>query len=170
MYYSAHAQCCLGNGDLNITIEEIQNVITKLKTSGKSADYDRIHPKMLKQGHSFFYIALHCLFNAVLRTHIWPWYKSHLVIFLRKPGKKTYTDTGSVRPITISSHVGKTLERILEMRLRNCVEASSLIQDSQFGFRKNKGTHMFSLVHESDKKTTMFNTKQVNINAMGATR
>ena len=65
-----------------ITIMEIQHALSKLKTSGKSADYDGIHPLMLKQGNSFFQIALHCLFNAVLKSHIWPWYDSNLVSFM----------------------------------------------------------------------------------------
>ena len=144
-----------------ITIMEIQHALSKLKTSGKSADYDGIHPLMLKQGNSFFQIALHCLFNAVLKSHIWPWYDSNLVIFLRKPGKKTYTDTGSYRPITLSSHVAKTLERIMEHRLREYVESSSIIPDSQFGFRSKRGTQMYLLQLISQAQNEVKHNKQV---------
>ena len=49
--------------------------------------------------------------------------KSNLVIFLRKPGKESYTEAGAYRHITIHSHVGKTLKRILESRLRTLTES-----------------------------------------------
>ncbi|KAF6026556.1 MAP3K7 [Bugula neritina] len=128
-----------------ITIQEITQALAKLKTSGKSSDFDGIHPKMLKQGKNFFLIALHCLFNKILSTHQWPWNSSNLVIFLRKPGKKDYKDVSSYRPITISSHIGKTLERIMEQRLRSLVENWSLIPNSQFGFRQGRSTLMYLL-------------------------
>ncbi|KAF6040161.1 MAP3K7 [Bugula neritina] len=128
-----------------ITIQEITQALAKLKTSGKSSDFDGIHPKMLKQEKNFFLIALHCLFNKILSTHQWPWNSSNLVIFLRKPGKKDYKDVSSYRPITISSHIGKTLERIMEQRLRSLVETWSLIPNSQFGFRQGRSTLMYLL-------------------------
>ena len=100
---------------------------------------------MLKQGTNFFLIILHVLFNKVLESHQWPWGKSNLVIFLRKPGKESYTEAGAYRPITISSHVGKTLERILENRLRTLTESQLILPKNQFGFRKGRGTNMYLL-------------------------
>ena len=128
-----------------ITMDEIRKALTKLKAAGKSADFDGIHPKMLKQSTNFFLIALYSLFNKVLESHQWPWGSSNLVIFLKKPGKNCYTDTGSYRPITISSHVGKTLERIMEARLRALVEHWSILPTTQFGFREGRGTLMYLL-------------------------
>ena len=42
------------------------------------------------------------------------------------------------RGTTLLSHSGKAYTRILEKRLRACVE--SLLNDSQFGFRPGRGT------------------------------
>lgn len=134
---------CLEELDRPISLEEISMAIGKLKTSRKSADFDGIHPLMLKQSTNFFFIALMCLFNSILKTHAWPWCTSNLVIFLRKPGKSSYNSSGSYRPITISSHVGKTLERVLENRLRAVVESWSLLPESQYGFRSKRGTLMY---------------------------
>ena len=128
-----------------ISIEEITDSLKRLQTSGKSPDFDGVHPLMLKQGTNFFIIALHCLFNQVMRTHTWPWGESNLVVFLKKLGKKDYTSASSYRPITISSYVGKTLERVLEQRLRLFVESWKVIPDSQYGFRQNRSTLMYAL-------------------------
>ena len=137
-----------------ITIDEITNAVSRLKTSRKSADFDGIHPTMLKQGNNFFIIALHCLYNKVLTTHKWPWGDSNLVIFIKKPGKKDYTTPASYRPITISSHVGKTFERILEQRLRFLIESWKLVPESQFGFRRGRSTLMclLQLISETTHK------------------
>ena len=48
------------------TMDAIRKALIKLKAAGKSADFDGIHPKMLKQSTNFFLIALNSLFNKVL--------------------------------------------------------------------------------------------------------
>jgi len=50
-----------------ITIHEITQALTKLKTSGKSSDFDGIHLEMLKHEKNLSLIALHCLFNKTTR-------------------------------------------------------------------------------------------------------
>ena len=59
---------------------------------------------------------------------------------LRKPHKEDYNIANSYRPITLTSYIGKLFERIIERRLRNDLEAKGLIDDSQEGFRKRRGT------------------------------
>ena len=53
--------------DKPITIKEITKALMKLGATGKSADYDEVYPKVLKQG-----IILHLIFNKVLESHQWP--------------------------------------------------------------------------------------------------
>ena len=75
-----------------------------------------------------------------METHTWPWRENNRVIFLRKPNKKTYTNPSSYRPITISSYVGKLMERIIENRLRDFIESRNILPNSQHSFRKRNST------------------------------
>lgn len=79
--------------------------------------------------------------GAFLFSHQWPLGNSNLVIFLRKPGKDCSTNAGSYRPITVSAHVSKTLERIMEGRLLSLVEHWSILPTTQVGFREGKVLH-----------------------------
>ena len=103
-------------------------------------DADGVHPLILKYSGHQFQILLLLLFNRVLQTHTWPWTGNNKVIFLETPDKKSYTHPSSYRPITISSYVGKILERILEGRLRQYIEERQIIPNSQHGFRKHNST------------------------------
>ena len=124
---------------IQIREEELDNALKESQTSKKSSDPDGIHPLMLRHTGTFFKIACLKLFNFCLHagTYIWTIGK---VIFLRKPHKENYTIANSYRPITLTSYVGKLFERIIERRLRKDLEAKGLIDDSQEGFRKRRGT------------------------------
>ena len=123
----------------DITVSEINAAIKNTKCANKSADCDGIHPLMIKHCGEQFKILLFKIFNTSLLQQHWPW-TNNTVIFLRKPGKSNYNITSSYRPITISSYVGKLYERILESRLREFVEKSKVLNDSQNGFRAGRST------------------------------
>ena len=116
---------------IQIKEEVIDNALKESQTSKKSSDPDGIHPLMLCHTGTFSKIACLKLFN------LWNLGK---VIFLRKPHKEDYNIANSYRPITLTSYVRKLFERIIERRLRNDLEAKGLIDDSQEGFRKRRGT------------------------------
>ena len=119
--------------------EELDSPLKESQTSKKSSDLDGIHPLMLRHTGTFFKIACFKLFNLCLHagTYIWNLGK---VILLRKPYKEDYIIANSDRPITLTSYVGKLFERIIERRVTNDLEAKGLIDDSQEGFRKRRGT------------------------------
>lgn len=131
-----------------VTASELTDAIKVTKTNGKGADGDGIHPSMLKLSGSQFHINLLVLFNKILETRRWPFTDNNVVVFLRKPGRKDYTDTANYRPITLSSVVGKLLERIIEARLRNIIEQNNWLGPNQHGFRKKKstGTYLSQLI------------------------
>ena len=138
--------------DLNIpiTLDEINSAVEKTKASHKSADNDGIHPMMLKRAGPLFRILLVRLFNNVLNGGKWMWPTAD-VIFLRKPGKD-WSSLGGYRPISITSYVGKLLERVLEHRLRVRAEGAGLLPDSQHGFRAGRSTasYLFKLIGHVD--------------------
>lgn len=129
------------NSDLNadITLKEIQNAIRKMETSGKCLDGNGIHPLFIKKSGVIFLQKLKSLFNVCLENHTWPW-KTSKVIILKKAGKTTYQDPSSYRPISLTSYVGKVLERVLESRLKTFLLKHNLIDDEQEGFMKHKST------------------------------
>ena len=138
--------------DLNIpiTLDEIYRAITKTKAANKSADNDGIHPLMLTQSGPSFRRILVCLFNQVLISGKWMWPTAD-VIFIRKVGKDA-SSLGGYRPISITSYVGKLLERVLERRIRVKAENDGLIPESQHGFRagRSTGSYLFKLIGSID--------------------
>ena len=62
------------------------------------------------------------------------------VIVLRKPGKATYSTPRSYRPISLLSHLGKGLERIVNRRLMHDLESRQVLSPYQFGFRAGRHT------------------------------
>ncbi|KZR96521.1 Uncharacterized protein APZ42_009098, partial [Daphnia magna] len=68
----------------------------------------------------------------------------------------------SYRPVSLTSCLGKTLERILSNRLHWYLEAKGLINVSQAGFRKGCSTTDHIAQLDSDIKLS-FNMKQCTV-------
>ena len=47
-----------------------------------------------------------------------------------KSGKPNYADVGAYRPITISSYIGKLLERVLKAGIVKFLEEKAVLKDS----------------------------------------
>ena len=59
------------------------------------------------------------------------------VVFIPKQGKNTYNEAKSYRPITLSSFVLKTMEKIVQW---NIEESGALQMPGQHGFTPGKST------------------------------
>ena len=125
-----------------IEIKEIEEAITKQKATDKAVDDDGIHPSILKQLGKTAKEALQKIFNFCLTTGEWLWTDS-FVTFIRKPDKKTYSQPGAYRPITISSYFGKVMERIKDSRLRIFFLGTGQIDDDQEGFLNGRSTSRY---------------------------
>ena len=122
-----------------ITEEEVWSTIKRNKSAAGSFDNCKVHPLMLKNlGPNAIY-ALTRLFNLCLRNGKWLWNSSNIV-FLKKEGKETYSKAGSYRPISISSYIGKLLERILGRRLEQYLLSVGILDSNQEGFSKGRST------------------------------
>lgn len=97
------------------------------------------------------------IFNQIFKKAILPdQWREYQVIFIDKPGKE------KVRPISLSSCMGKILERIITERLNWWAKNRGKINKKQNGFRRGKSC-MENLVQLiSDVKIGKFN----NINTM----
>ena len=135
-----------------ITPEEISFALKAQKTTVKSFDADELHPRILKHLPPIALKILTKLFNLVLDTGSWVWDVSN-VSFIKKDGKDNYMKASAYRPITISSYIGKLLERILEKRIKLHCEVEGLLDDEQEGFRPQRNTarYLYKLVATLDE-------------------
>ena len=121
-----------------ITFDELKNAILK-SSNTKSFDIDGLHLTMIKHlGTKALHFLLN-IFNTCWEYHVWPWTESR-VVFIRKPNKERYDECSSYRPLSISSHIGKTLERILATRIKSHLDVNGLLGDEHEGFRSKRNT------------------------------
>ena len=100
-------------------------------------DKDGIHSSMLKHFGTRMELRLLRLFNKCLYKSTWPW-NSSLVIFIKRPGKSNYASSSSYRPPTLSSHVGKVIERLIKRSLRTFFTSCKTIEEEQEDFREKR--------------------------------
>ena len=97
-----------------ITISELEHAIKELPPT-RSFDIDNLH---IWHWNIWVPSQASCP-SSIPRMpgrDIWPWNISK-VVFIRKPNKNSYSDCSSFRPLTISSHMEKLMERILTKHL-----------------------------------------------------
>ena len=78
---------------------------------------------------------------------IWPFDKT-IVKFLKKSGKIDYSNPSSKRPVSLTFHLGKVAERVIDRRLRSSDILD--IDEQQFGFQPGKSTlhYLYKLYHD----------------------
>lgn len=59
-------------------------------------------------------------------------------IVLKKPGKASYSEPGSWRPIALLSTIGKVIESVTATRIRDLAETHRLLPDCQMGARQGR--------------------------------
>ena len=127
------------NMDKDITTKEIEENLYQLK-DGKAPGPDYITAEMLKHLGPSGIESIKWLLN-------WSWNKSTVpskyrkakIIPIHKTGKDP-THPASYRPISLTSHVVKLLEKILKDRLYSYVEANNLLPENQNAFRQGMST------------------------------
>ena len=122
---------------------------------------DKIHYQLLKHLPPESLSLLLDIYNYIWRTGDFPqcWSEA-IVIPIPKPGKD-HSDPNSYRPISLTSCVCKTLERMINDRLVWFLENNNILTDIQCGFRKRKSTidHLVRL--ESFIRNAFLNKQEV---------
>lgn len=138
-----------GEDPLNteITLSELNEVINEKKTEGKSTDSYEVNPTMFKHLGLVAKSTIIKIFNLCLKTGHWCW-NNQDICFIKKTGKPSYLDPGAYRPISLSSNIGKLLEKILEKRLRVHCNIHDILGSPQEGFCANRSTtrYLFKLL------------------------
>uniref|UniRef100_A0A8R1HM88 Reverse transcriptase domain-containing protein n=1 Tax=Caenorhabditis japonica TaxID=281687 RepID=A0A8R1HM88_CAEJA len=84
-------------------------------------------------------LPLSIIFNVSMRSGDVPmlWKEAIVKPLYKKRGR---TDPCNYRPISLTSSVSKTMERLIRRNIVSYLNKHSLLHDSQFGFRNNRST------------------------------
>ena len=121
-----------------ITLQELNNAI---KQSGNtSVGPDNIHYSFLKHLGPTAKQALLDSFNTAYTTHTYPdtWFHAH-IIPIPKPNKDT-TLPENYRPISLTSCIHKTFERIIKDRLLHHITTRKVLSHIHSGFLPGRST------------------------------
>ena len=117
-----------------ITMAELTQTL-KTTSNNSAPGPDRITYEVIKHFPSNTLHKLMNIYNAVLDTaHIPLSFKSSILTLIPKP-HKDHSKLTSYRPITLTSTLGKLLEKIIARRLNSYATQKQIIKNFQTGFR-----------------------------------
>jgi len=121
-----------------VTLSKVKWAIKKFSPF-KSPGGDGIFPAMIQHGPDALLLLLCELFRASLAYGYIPrpWRLSR-VVFIPKRGKSDYSVPKSFRPISLSSFLLKTLERLVERHLRKGVLSDTPLHRNQHAYQPGK--------------------------------
>ena len=124
---------------LPLTLQELDNALKKLKLK-KSPGPDGITNEMLIHLDTTARLKLLEIFNLTWEEGRVPqMWKEATMIPIHKKGKDK-RKSGSYRPISLTSCVVKTMERIVNRRLMHHLESEKILAQEQAGFRQFRST------------------------------
>jgi hypothetical protein len=123
-----------------VTPELVMKAVGKLKPY-KAAGRDEIFPMMLRKVN----LAISGVLVKVMRACLCKGYtplqwREMKVVFLPKPGKESYEKVNAWRPISLTSFLLKTLERLIDWHLRTPDLIQRLRGNNQFAYIKGVST------------------------------
>ncbi|KAM7301961.1 uncharacterized protein ISCGN_017478 [Ixodes scapularis] len=119
--------------DAPFTLHDLRAALAQMRR-GTAPGRDRITVTLLTNLPDSAYLHLLEYINQIWDGRpLPPDWKTSLVTFIPKPGKKVNTD--NLRPISLTSCAGKLMETMVRDRLSPYMEAKGLFADSMFGFR-----------------------------------
>ena len=137
---------------IEITIDEVHALLSKVN-SNKSAGDDNIHPRVLRECALELASPLHRIFQESVNSgcvpHSW---KTATITPIFKSDDRSLPE--NYRPISITSQVGKLLEKILRMKMLDHLMDNGLLSKNQHGFC-NKRSCMTNLMETLDYITEM---------------
>ena len=130
--------CQASIGELLIVQQEVMHELGKLDTS-KSTGPDDIHPRVLREAKEAIAVPLTHIFQESLNSGSLPrdW-KIAYISAIHKKGPKNLAE--NYRPVSLTSIVVKTLERIIRAAITAHMRTHSLFSPKQFGFIGGRST------------------------------
>ena len=118
--------------DITIGAAEVQRKLQDLRTD-KTPGADLIHPRLLKELAVQVAYPLAIIFQQSIDQSRVPqqWRTANVIPIFKKGSKR---DVANYRPISLTSHIGKLLERIIRDHILRHLDNKQLIKPSQHGF------------------------------------
>lgn len=130
---------------------ETLSYINELKTDSATGP-DGISARILKQFKEILVTPITHIINLSLKQAIFPNIcKIATVIPIHKKGDKS--DMNNYRPISLTSNLGKLIEKTIKARITNFLEKFNFFAANQYGFRAGRNTqdaitHLTKLLHD----------------------
>ena len=114
----------------------VSKALSLLKDN-KTGGVDKLNSTFLKNSSMSLTYPILLIFKASLITSKIPndWKKANISPIFKKGSKK---DVSNYRPISLTSHISKIMERIIKVNIVNFLESNHLLEDSQHGFRNKR--------------------------------
>ena len=129
----------------------------------KSAGKDEIFPALLQEGFNILFPILKTIFiHSHASGHIPRIWRESKVVYIPKAGKKPSDSPKSYRPITLSSFLLKTMERILDRFIRDTFLQAQPLHLNQHAYQEGKSTisALKTVVQQIEK---VFNQQEICI-------
>ena len=123
----------------DISLAEVKKAIKRTDVNKTSIDNHQMSPKMLHHLGVQATLLILMLFNLCWSKSKWVWSNAE-VIFLKKDGKESYAVPGAYRPISITSYIGKLLEKIIAARIAMSLFRRNYHDPDQEGFSTGRNT------------------------------
>ena len=124
----------------DINIEELTIIVKKLDIK-KACGEDKITNKLILLIYESTKDFILKLFNSCLYHRYYPKvFKKSQITMLHKPGKPKLEIT-SYRPLSLTSCLGKILEKIITNRVKDWCNENDIINKQQNGFRSKRNTN-----------------------------
>jgi len=147
--------------NIHFLVDEVEEQLNKLNIY-KSTGPDDLHPRMLRNLSEIISSPLTEIFNRSMTTGIIPddWKTANITAIFKKGSRQ---EPGNYRPISLTSVVGKTLERLIKTSITCHLERNNLIKETQHGFR-SKLSCLSNLLDFFNKVTEIYDeTKAVDL-------
>ena len=121
---------------IEFSTEEIEDLLMHLDIN-KSPGPDGIHSRVLKETHAEIAKPLQLIFTKLLNEGKNPssW-KEAIVVPIFKKGKRS--DPANYRPVSLTSVVCKTMEKIVRKHIIHHLEQNKVMSEEQHGFRAGR--------------------------------
>jgi ribonuclease HI len=136
-----------------VTRDRVEWAISTLQPY-KSPGQDGIVPVLLRVGKKDLSPALCTIFRASIDLgHVPETWRRTRVVFVPKAGKEDYLEAKSFRPISLTSFILKTLEKLIDRYLRDVILRASPLSDSQHAYQPGRSTEtaIYELTHALEK-------------------
>lgn len=107
----------------------------------KAPGPDGVTPNMLKKAGEAVVAPLKKMFACSARLgHIPEEWSAAAITFIPKAGKPSYDDTSAYRPISLMSFILKTMEKLIDQKIRKTDCLDEKLHKNQHAYREGKGT------------------------------